>query len=94
MEKRPKFKPRRQDFTLELLCGNNLFDNIIIESGAVLKEVESVIPKQLVPEYRELKNFELNLAWNRERRHKQMKIRRQIGMVPDQVNGVRMRKGF
>merc|ERR1712013_674440 len=43
MEKRPKFKPRRQDFTLELLCGNNLFDNIIIESGAVLKEVESVI---------------------------------------------------
>merc|ERR1719206_1002609 len=43
METRPKFKPRRQDFTLELLCGNNLFDNIIIESGAVLKEVESVI---------------------------------------------------
>ena len=43
MEKRLKFKPCRQDFTLELLCGNNLFDNIIIESGAVLKEVESVI---------------------------------------------------
>ena len=43
MEKRLKFKPCRQDFTLELLCGNNLFDNIIIESGTVLKEVESVI---------------------------------------------------
>jgi len=43
MEKRAKFKPRRHDFTLELLCGNNLFDNIIIESGAVLKEVESVL---------------------------------------------------
>eukprot|EP00092_Neocalanus_flemingeri_P012486 GFUD01013459.1.p1 GENE.GFUD01013459.1~~GFUD01013459.1.p1 ORF type:complete len:2839 (+),score=729.45 GFUD01013459.1:442-8517(+) len=43
MEKRAKFKPKRQDFTLELLCGNNLFDNIIIESDAILKEVESVL---------------------------------------------------
>merc|ERR1711915_26671 len=42
-EKKAKFKPRRQDFSLELLCGNNLFDNIIIESSAVLKEVESAL---------------------------------------------------
>merc|ERR1712012_253036 len=39
-EKRDSFKPVRQEFSLELLCGNNQFDNILIEAGQILKEIQ------------------------------------------------------
>merc|ERR1719367_2737176 len=39
-EKRSSFKPVRQEFSLELLCGNNQFDNILIEAGQILKEIQ------------------------------------------------------
>merc|ERR1712039_397307 len=39
-EKRDSFKPVRQEFSLELLCGNNQFDNILVEAGQILKEVQ------------------------------------------------------
>ena len=39
-EKRSSFKPVRQEFSLELLCGNNQFDNILIEACQILKEIQ------------------------------------------------------
>merc|ERR1712223_1188020 len=39
-EKRDSFKPVMQEFSLELLCGNNQFDNILVEAGQILKEVQ------------------------------------------------------
>ena len=42
-EKKAKYKPLRQDFSLELLCGNNQFDNILIESNQVLTDLLTYI---------------------------------------------------
>ena len=40
VEKRAKFKPKRHDFTLKLLCSTNLYNNILIETERILKELE------------------------------------------------------
>ena len=40
-ENRAKYKPHRQDFSLELLCGNNFFDNTIIEADKILRVIST-----------------------------------------------------
>ena len=42
-EKRLKFKAKRRDFSLEILCGNNLYDNIVRNSRDVLTSMENLL---------------------------------------------------
>ena len=42
-EKRPKFKAKRRDFTLEILCRNNLYDNIVRNSLELLSRMEDLL---------------------------------------------------
>ena len=42
VEKRAKYKPKRHDFSLKLLCSNNLYNNILVESDRTLKELEGI----------------------------------------------------
>lgn len=42
-EKRPKFKAKRRDFSLEILCGNNLYDNIVRSTTQLMYRMEQMV---------------------------------------------------
>ena len=42
VERRGKFKPKRHDFSLQLLCSNNLYNNILVDAENILSEMKSV----------------------------------------------------
>ena len=42
VERRAKYKPKRHDFSLQLLCSNNLYNNILVDAENILKEMKAV----------------------------------------------------
>lgn len=43
IEKRAKFKAKRRDFSLEILCRNNLYDNIVRNSASIMNRMEELL---------------------------------------------------
>ena len=41
-EKRAKYRPKRHDYSLALLCSTNLYNNILLESKRTLQELQDV----------------------------------------------------
>ena len=60
-EKQHKFKPKRYDYSINILCRNNLYDNALVTANLLLKNHEDIYEKFLIkrpffpPRYRKYK---------------------------------------